>query len=270
MRLSAVIVTSPAERDSASLKRAMRSVRFADETIIFEIPDPIDDFAKARNSALAQARSEWVLFVDSDEEVTEALAEEIRQAIRSNLTGFRFKRNDWFIGKLLRHGETSRVRLLRLAKRDAGCWERPVHEVWRIRGSIGNLDQPLIHFSHLDLEGMLDKFDRYTNIEEKFHHLSSLAKFACSLSPSCAKATEGWPPTAASSPRKFANFANSVTHSSAKLLTWITLTEMIVYPPAKFVKNYLLYLGFLDGTAGFIHASLMSFHSFLVRAKQLQ
>jgi len=38
-------------------------------------------------------------------------------------------------------------------------------------------------------------------------------------------------------------------------------------PPAKFIQNYFFRLGFLDGTAGFVQAILMSFHSFLVRAK---
>lgn len=40
-----------------------------------------------------------------------------------------------------------------------------------------------------------------------------------------------------------------------------------VKPPAKFVQNFIFRLGFLDGMAGFLMALLMSFHSFLVRAK---
>ena len=43
--------------------------------------------------------------------------------------------------------------------------------------------------------------------------------------------------------------------------------SIICYPSAKFIKNYIFKLGFLDGIAGLVHAILMSFHSFLVRAK---
>lgn len=43
--------------------------------------------------------------------------------------------------------------------------------------------------------------------------------------------------------------------------------QILVYPLAKFIKNYFLKLGFFDGTAGLLHATLMSFHSFLTRAK---
>lgn len=41
--------------------------------------------------------------------------------------------------------------------------------------------------------------------------------------------------------------------------------EMIFYPVAKFIGNYFFKLGLLDGYRGLIYASLMSFHSLLVR-----
>ena len=46
--------------------------------------------------------------------------------------------------------------------------------------------------------------------------------------------------------------------------------SIIIYPKGKFILNYLIKLGFLDGTAGFVHAMTMSFHSFLVRGKLWQ
>jgi glycosyltransferase involved in cell wall biosynthesis len=38
-------------------------------------------------------------------------------------------------------------------------------------------------------------------------------------------------------------------------------------PLAKFIKNYFLLLGFLDGTSGLVFAVMMSLHSFMVRGK---
>lgn len=46
--------------------------------------------------------------------------------------------------------------------------------------------------------------------------------------------------------------------------------SIIFYPLGKFVFTYFLKLGFLDGPAGFGYAFMMSFHSFLVRAKLYQ
>ncbi|MDO8621281.1 MAG: glycosyltransferase family 2 protein [Candidatus Levybacteria bacterium] len=46
--------------------------------------------------------------------------------------------------------------------------------------------------------------------------------------------------------------------------SWLSI---ILYPKAKFILNYFLRLGFLDGIQGLIVAIFMSFHSFLVRSK---
>ncbi|MFA4826888.1 MAG: glycosyltransferase family 2 protein [Candidatus Shapirobacteria bacterium] len=45
------------------------------------------------------------------------------------------------------------------------------------------------------------------------------------------------------------------------------LFQIIFYPKAKFIQNYIFRLGFLDFTPGIIIALCMSFHSFLVRSK---
>lgn len=45
------------------------------------------------------------------------------------------------------------------------------------------------------------------------------------------------------------------------------LASIILYPVSKFMLNYFINKGYKDGTAGFIYAMMMSFHSFLVRSK---
>ncbi len=46
--------------------------------------------------------------------------------------------------------------------------------------------------------------------------------------------------------------------------SWWTI---ILYPKAKFILNYFIKRGFLDGMPGLVFAVMMSFHSFLVRGK---
>ena len=48
------------------------------------------------------------------------------------------------------------------------------------------------------------------------------------------------------------------------------VVQIIFYPLVKFIYNYFILLGFLDGAAGFAYSFMMSFHSFLVRAKLYQ
>lgn len=46
-----------------------------------------------------------------------------------------------------------------------------------------------------------------------------------------------------------------------------SLFHLACYPIAKFIYNYILRLGFLDGVPGLIHAIFMSFHSYLTWTK---
>jgi len=49
----------------------------------------------------------------------------------------------------------------------------------------------------------------------------------------------------------------------------VSSLELVFYPFGKFIYTYFILLGFLDGPAGFVYSFVMSFHSFLVRAKLL-
>ena len=53
-------------------------------------------------------------------------------------------------------------------------------------------------------------------------------------------------------------------HMQGKDTHW---SSIILYPVGKFLLNYLIKRGFVDGMPGLIVAIVMSFHSFLVRAK---
>jgi hypothetical protein len=44
------------------------------------------------------------------------------------------------------------------------------------------------------------------------------------------------------------------------------LSELLIFPVAKFCQNYFFRLGFLDGWRGLVYAYVMSVHSFAVRA----
>lgn len=70
---------------------------------------------------------------------------------------------------------------------------------------------------------------------------------------------------------KFLREINYYTDLRAKELsenkTKVFWGSIIIFPFTKFILNYLIKRGFQDGIQGLIMATLMSFHSFLVRAK---
>lgn len=183
----------------------------------------ITDFAAARNAALDSAKTEWVLFVDQDEVLTPELKAEIQAAIlRPEFDAYALRRRNMFLSVELHHGEAGHTRLVRLAKKSWGRWERPVHEVWKGKGRVGELKNPLLHNSASSLANFLAKINHYSSLEAEYRH------------------NQGRP---------------------------ATILHPLIYPLAKFVRNYLLWGGILDGVPGLIHAFAMSFHSYLTWGK---
>ncbi len=182
--ISAVILS---HNDAAVIERVIRSLAWADEILLIDdySTDTTvelakkhrvkvyqrhleDDFAAQRNFGLEKAAGDWIFFVDSDEVVSKALAEEIRKSVEIDCAGFYIKRQDRLFGTPLRHGETARVKLLRLARKDAGLWTRPVHEVWKVTGLTGELTHPLDHFPHPNVAQFIDEINHYSTINATY------------------------------------------------------------------------------------------------------
>lgn len=184
------------------------------------------NMAELRNFALQKASNDWVFFVDADEVVPSELGREIvsqTDKVENNVDGYYVPRKDFFFGKFLKYGETGKIKLLRLGKRDGGKWERGVHETWKICGSVGELSNSLEHYSHRTIKQFIESINRWTTIDAQ-----ELRK-------------EG---------KDFSLF------------------RVVANPLGKFILNYFLHLGFLDGLAGFVMAYMMSLQSLIVRAKQ--
>lgn len=130
------------------------------------------DFAVLRNNALTKVRYEWVLFIDADETVTPELAREITQAIGSKRkNGYLIRRQDNFLGKWLKYGETGDIKLLKLGRKYAGKWRRRVHEAWEIKGEIGELKSPLLHHPHPTISEFIERINRWTTLDaEEFYN----------------------------------------------------------------------------------------------------
>ncbi|HUS60105.1 MAG TPA: glycosyltransferase family 2 protein [Nevskiaceae bacterium] len=237
--ISAVVL---AKNEEKNIRNCLKSLQWCDEIVVIDDYSEdktltiarrfgakvyqrhlAGDFATQRNFGLKQAKREWVLFIDADERVSAVLAREIRQVAQGNfLAGFYLKRQDWLWGKALKHGETVKVKLLRLGKKGAGEWQRKVHETWEIKDKTGQLKNPIIHYPHQTISEFLSHLNFHSSL-----HAEALKK-------------EGIKPS---------------------------FFRVLINPFGKFIQNYFFQLGFLDGMPGLISALMMSFHSFLARAK---
>jgi glycosyltransferase involved in cell wall biosynthesis len=122
----------------------------------------ITDFAKERNELLKKARREWVFFLDSDEVISPALRRELSQLNNNSIksiNAFYVKRKNYFLGTFV-----GADLLLRLARKDAGNWERRVHEVWKIKGKVGRLKNPIIHNTATSVDDMIAKINYYSTL----------------------------------------------------------------------------------------------------------
>lgn len=179
--LSVVVLTKNEEKN---IQDCLQTLNFCDEIIVvddYSQDKTVDivsksckvferhldnDFSGQRNFGLEKAKGEWVLFVDSDERVNTDLAKEIKEAIavNKNVTGYYLKRQDYFLGKQLKHGETANVKLLRLAKKAGGKWSGKVHEEWKVTGQTEELSKPLLHYPHPTISEFLQEINFYSTL----------------------------------------------------------------------------------------------------------
>ena len=92
--------------------------------------EPWKGYAGQKNSALEKATCDWVLSLDADEAVEPELRDEIK-AVLANTShhGYWISRQNFFLGRWIKHGGFYPDRKLRLFRRGAGQFEnRLVHE----------------------------------------------------------------------------------------------------------------------------------------------
>lgn len=138
----------------------------------------IHNFATERNNALKRARHKWVFFLDSDEVIRGDSWQEIERVVEhSELEGVFVRRRDIFHDKMLRYGETGTVWLLRLFRKEASQFVRPVHEAARVNGKTGQSKIILLHYAHLSLTEFLQDITRYAKIEADYQTDNRLSPF---------------------------------------------------------------------------------------------
>ena len=116
----------------------------------------ITDFAKERNLLLSKAKRAWVLFLDSDEELSG------RILISDGFNGYRLRRDNYFLGKFV-----GSDLIVRLARKDSGKWVRRVHEVWKVKGKIGTQKAYIIHNTADNLTAYIEKINFYSDLHAR-------------------------------------------------------------------------------------------------------
>jgi glycosyltransferase involved in cell wall biosynthesis len=126
-------------------------------------------YAKQKQSGIDRATQPWVMVLDADERVTDALRDEIAAAISSpEHQGYFIPRKNFFLGKWIRHGGWWPDYTMRLFKRDSAAMElREVHEKIVVNGSTGHLKNPMEHYTYRRLSDYIRKMDTYAALSAR-------------------------------------------------------------------------------------------------------
>lgn len=226
---------------AAQIEPCLASVGFADEIVVVDSGSTDgtvelarrhgarvetrewQGFGRQKQHAVALARHDWVLCLDTDERVSERLAASIRSALAGDrYRAWRMARRNRFLGRWLAHGEGYPDWSVRLFHRAHAGWSSDeVHEAVLTTVLIGRLDGDLLHESAEDVATYLAKQNRYTTLHAQALHRQGLRA--------------GY---------------------------W----RLLASPLMRFVKFYILRLGFLDGGPGFAHILIgceNTFHKYL-------
>ena len=175
-----------ARNEAHRIARCLQSVAFADQIVVLDSGSTDDTVAIARglgadvevtpdwpgfgpqkNRALARCRYRWVLSIDADEQISDALAAEILQVLRAapaeaTVAGYWLRRSSRYCGQVIRHGLWGNDRVLRLFERQRGRFtDARVHESLVCDGETRVLEGILVHDSVDSPEDARSKARRY-------------------------------------------------------------------------------------------------------------
>lgn len=182
MKISATIITLNEERNVA---RAIESLACCDEIVVVDsgstdrtaaiadkmgarvVESPWGGYARQKNFAARCARNEWILSIDADEALSEALEGEIWHIKRNGtrFDAYTMPRMAKYMGRWILHSGWYPDRKVRLYDRNRAEWVGEfVHESVQVQGSVGHLESDLLHFTCDSLSEHLKTMDRYTTL----------------------------------------------------------------------------------------------------------
>ncbi len=245
VKISAYVLTHNNER---TVEAALKSLQFVDEIVVVDSysTDGTVEIAKRYTERVIQrswpgfrdqyqfahdqCRHEWAVFIDADEEVSEELAQEMRESLQMNAAlpedrqahGFYAQRRTFYLDRWILHGGWVPDREIRLYRRTLGSWKGDLHAKVQVAGTIGYLKRYYYHYS-------------YENIEEQLEKMNSYSSTA----------------------------ADDMERAGDKF----SMFRLFGNPMFRFFREFVLKRGFLDGLPGFIIAVNNCFYVFNKYAK---
>jgi glycosyltransferase involved in cell wall biosynthesis len=181
--MQTITVIIPTYNEENYIQDCLLSVSFADQIIIIDsfstdntleltkefsceiVHRKFDNFSNQKNEAIKLAKSDWILFIDADERVTEKLKYEIKETLENaKHQAYKIKFPHFYMNRFLYHTEN---RVVRLVRNKNIHFEGEVHEKLLHEGSVGLLKNFMIHYTYKGLFNYIKKKDSYAWFQAK-------------------------------------------------------------------------------------------------------
>ncbi len=190
-KLSCYIMTFNSERRLAAALRSVHGV--ADDLLVVDsgstdnteqiaqdhgarfVPRPFDDFTRHRRYCVSQCRYDWILTIDSDEVLSDALRERLIR-LKADLAqieadAFGIRREWYLLGRHIHCFYPSHCpdRPIRLFRRDKASYieGRHVHEAMTGFAHAQPIDEAILHYTADSIDDIYAKLNLYSNLAAK-------------------------------------------------------------------------------------------------------
>jgi glycosyltransferase involved in cell wall biosynthesis len=207
--------------DGGSTDKTLEIARSFTSNIIQTDNPPM--FHINKQKAISACTCEWILQLDADEVVTQALKAEIVKKISNSdqsVNGYNIPRRNIFWGHEMKKTGVYPDYVIRLFKNGKGSFPcKSVHEQILIDGQVDYLKEPLIHHSYQTFKDYWKKANAYTSLA-----------------------------------------AQDLKEKKVKKTVVSAFFHGVVYPTKTFLTLYIRNQGFVDGIYGFLFSFFSSLH----------
>lgn len=149
--------------DSGSIDKTVELAKEAGAQVVYRAWD--NDFSAQRNFALDKVETEWVLYLDADERLTESLIAEIKKVINENKKAlYKFERRTSAFGKDFKYGVLSPDYVKRMFPVKDAKWQGKVHEAVVTELPVIKLNGYIKHYTYKNFEQYISKMNVYSSI----------------------------------------------------------------------------------------------------------
>lgn len=183
-----------------------------------------------RNFAISKAKGDWILLLDADEEIPDALGEKIKKCIANDkIDYYRIPRKNIIFGKWIKSSHWWPDYVYRLFKKDSLTWDDTIHSLPFTKGDGADIEVTeslaIIHHNYNSIEEYLEQINRYTNYQLEF------------------------------------------LQSKGYSFAW---QDLLTKPISEFISQYFARSGYKDGIHGLVLSLLQAFSEFVLYAKLWQ